>query len=115
MPKCKYVGDKNEAGEPHGRGMAVFERGKYRGDWVNGAFHGTGELILNNGLHYVGEFSCNKMHGNGKLRFGDGRLYEGELRNGKLHGNGELVGPHWDVHRCIFRRGSAWEGKDGVR
>ena len=43
--KPKYVGERNEAGQPHGRGVMTWgDDMKYEGEFLNGLKHGQGDV-----------------------------------------------------------------------
>ncbi len=52
-------------------------------------FHGKGELLLDDGGRYIGEFSEGLRKGSGKFSYSNGDIYEGSwdrnMRNGKGH------------------------------
>ena len=96
----------------------------YKGNLVNGEANGEGELMVNNKIKYVGNFSKNlpnqkgtlynfvdnsiyegdivdgKKEGQGILKFNDGTVYEGSFVNDKYEGFGKL----------LFKNGCKYEG-----
>ena len=105
---------------------------RYRGDFDNNQFHGTGTLYFPDGLPlYRGEFRNNQFHGAGTLYFPYGQIhYRGEFRNNLFHGEGELFSDDgiWRYHgnfvdntlngrtRVYYRGSLIYEGDflDGV-
>ena len=66
----------------------------YRGEYLDGLFHGKGELTWRNGDHYEGEFRRGLMFGKGRFEEAGGGVYEGEFRNGLSEGQGVYTGPN---------------------
>ncbi len=76
-----------------GKGTLVeeTERGlrSYRGDFLNGEFHGYGRLTyFDEGEYYKGRFLNGKKHGRGTLWDKEGNVYMGEWRNDRRNGMG---------------------------
>ena len=44
----------------------------YRGDWLNGRYHGKGEYVDRSGGQYVGEFQNGRRHGYGIQEYSNG-------------------------------------------
>jgi len=64
----------------------------YRGDFVNGKFHGFGRLTFNDeGEIYEGRFMIGKKHGRGTLWNDEGDVYMGNWRNDRRNGMGMLA------------------------
>ena len=61
-----YVGT-GRNGKPYGKGvMTIGEiRVEYSGDFIEGEFHGEGEVTLPDRRKYVGEFHAGDLHGGG--------------------------------------------------
>ncbi len=56
----KYEGEVNRKGERHGKGIYIFADGDlYEGSFVNGKFHGIGELRKANGDVFLGYCTLN--------------------------------------------------------
>ena len=50
-----YIGERNEEGQRHGKGMQTFEDGsKYIGIWKNDEYDHHGKLTLEDGTIYEG-------------------------------------------------------------
>jgi len=64
------------------------DSGVYRGEYLDGLFHGQGELTWRNGYRYVGGFRRGLMSGRGRFEEAGGGIYEGEFRDGMRHGRG---------------------------
>jgi hypothetical protein len=73
----------------------------YKGQMLNGWFHGTGVSKYNSGAVYQGEYVNGCYHGKGKIKYSDGIIYEGEFANGVRHGKGKLV----------YTNGQSYEGE----
>uniref|UniRef100_A0A8I3W489 Radial spoke head 1 homolog n=1 Tax=Callithrix jacchus TaxID=9483 RepID=A0A8I3W489_CALJA len=85
----EYEGDRNEAGERHGRGRARLPNGDtYEGSYEFGKRHGQGIYRFKNGARYTGEYVRNKKHGQGTFIYPDGSRYEGEWADDQRHGYG---------------------------
>ncbi|CAG0890421.1 unnamed protein product [Cyprideis torosa] len=81
----------------------------YLGEWSStGLKHGTGHLLLSNGVHYDGEFKEGLFSGLGSLRFPDGNKYEGEFLHGWFHGSGVFSRPDGMMFEGEFRGGRIW-------
>jgi hypothetical protein len=61
----------------------------YTGGFLNGKYHGMGELSCNNSLHYKGNFLNGKYSGKGVYEWGSIR-YAGDFVAGNRHGKGKL-------------------------
>jgi hypothetical protein len=76
-----YQGDKNQAGQPHGKGKYNWPTGdSYEGDWNNGQITGKGIYRFHNGSAYDGDFVQAKKHGKGTW-IADFGYQQGEFRN----------------------------------
>ena len=64
-----------------GGGQYNFGKRFYKGNFLNGKFHGEGQLKYSNGDIYYGNFEFNKKDGEGKLVFHNGNIYEGYFQN----------------------------------
>lgn len=76
-----------------GKGTLVEETDRglrtYRGDFLNGEFHGFGRLTYNDeGEHYKGRFRNGKKEGRGTLWDKEGNVYMGQWRNDRRNGMG---------------------------
>ncbi|WP_444910948.1 C13 family peptidase [Microbulbifer sp. TRSA005] len=72
-------------------GTALPDGSVYKGDMLNGLFHGQGQLEWPNGSLYRGNFREGRMTGEGVLTGNDGCTYEGEFLNGEPHGKGRYT------------------------
>ncbi len=77
----------------NGKGTLVeeTERGirTYRGDFIDGKFHGFGRLTYEDEReHYKGRFMSGKKWGRGTLWDRNGNIYMGEWRNDRRNGSG---------------------------
>jgi len=94
----KYSGQfKNNL--PYGKGVLIFNRGTYKGDFKNGKFDGYGKLITKSSSYsfnkrsYVGYFKNNYPNGKGQFikQKGVDRIEEGNFINGKLNGKSKIT------------------------
>lgn len=88
--KCQYTGERNEAGEYHGKGTLLDHNdgSKYSGDWQNGRMHGHGTISSPGKFTFVGEWKDGRYHGKGTLTVADGRAFKGHWEDGHLEGWG---------------------------
>eukprot|EP00927_Polykrikos_kofoidii_P055188 TRINITY_DN49478_c0_g1_i1.p1 TRINITY_DN49478_c0_g1~~TRINITY_DN49478_c0_g1_i1.p1 ORF type:complete len:687 (-),score=83.91 TRINITY_DN49478_c0_g1_i1:143-2167(-) len=87
----RYVGSWRR-GIVWGEGLYVSEdRLSYRGQFVNGQFHGAGAMRLANGDNYVGEFKKGVIHGRGLYSWEEtDEKYDGNFDNGVFCGDGRM-------------------------
>ena len=109
--------------EIKGRGIFITTlRDVYKGELVNGRFHGQGEMIYADGSHYVGEFRDGKRNGRGIFTEREGNEYYGQfvddLREGehvvKLIISIEVAGQdNFEVRVGLFNKGELikWKSK----
>ena len=82
-----YDGERNAAGQMHGRGVYRFANGDvYEGDFKDDNMHGRGVYRCADGNVYEGDFKDDNRHGRGVHRYANGAVYEGDLEDGKMHG-----------------------------
>ncbi|XP_010634797.1 radial spoke head 1 homolog isoform X2 [Fukomys damarensis] len=85
----EYEGERNEAGQRHGRGRARLPNGDvYEGSYEFGQRSGQGIYKFKNGARYTGQYLKNKKHGQGIFIYPDGSRYEGEWAEDQRHGHG---------------------------
>lgn len=84
-----YLGEVNEAGNPHGYGTWYYAQGdRYEGNFANGKRHGVGRYHFSNGNRYEGQFDNGAISGFGTYYYTNGDIYEGNYKNGKRCGAG---------------------------
>ena len=94
-------------GQAHGLGTYKAHKGKetYRGHWKDGAEHGVGSAVCDDGSRYDGDFVAGQRHGFGVQIFQDGYdqlcRYEGGWEHDKRHGVGLLLGAAYRF--CVGR------------
>jgi ADP-ribosyl-[dinitrogen reductase] hydrolase len=88
--KFQYTGERNEAGEYHGKGTLLdhSDGSKCSGEWQNGIMHGHGTITSPGKFTYVGEWKDGKYHGKGTVTVADGRIFKGHWEYGQLEGWG---------------------------
>ena len=101
-----YTGARNEQGEYHGMGeLKVYDGTFYKGDFVNGVFHGEGLLLTSQEI-YKGDFKDGVYNGHGALkRKATEDEYEGEFKDGVYHGMGTLTFANGDRYHGLFVNG----------
>ena len=88
-------------GKYHGKGELTLGSGKYKGDkyigdFINGFKDGVGTYFHKNGSKYKGQWKKDKFHGTGIYIWIDGGRYEGEFKMGLKHGKGkEILSDKW--------------------
>lgn len=76
--KTGYTGQKNDAGQKHGKGHMIYPSGnEYDGEWKNNIKHGYGVHTFTDGHIYTGEFDEDRRHGQGTMNYPDGAFYKG--------------------------------------
>lgn len=77
----------------HGNGTYTFPNGDtYKGDWREGKRHGKGEYYMKKyGCTYKGDWKDNKRHGRGLFLWADGSTYDGDWEKDCRHGRGTLT------------------------
>ena len=81
-----YTGDVDESGLPHGKGVAIWEKGdgkKYDGDWVHGNMEGQTTYIQRSGDTFVGTFKDNRYQKGRYTIKEDGSYFDGAFKNGQ--------------------------------
>lgn len=101
-----YEGDRNEAGERHGKGYALLPNGdQYSGDYRNGFRHGHGIYFFKKGHRYDGSWKLGLKHGIGKFYYPDGSIYEGEWKSDQRQGYGVYTYPNLDRYEGNWYKG----------
>ena len=77
-PGQTYEGERNEAGERHGKGTSKYPNGdSYKGEFVHGKRQGQGVYKFKGGARYTGTYEEGKKHGKGVFVYPDGSIYDG--------------------------------------
>ena len=80
--KCRYEGEVNADGVPHGTGKATFADGRsYAGHFVNGKMEGEGVFLMKSGDKFEGEIKDNFFL-KGRYITNDGSYFEGTFEKG---------------------------------
>ena len=90
--KMKYKGEFVDD-IPNGKGILInlMDGSEYNGDVINGKKEGKGILKFKDGTIYEGDFKDDIFNGNGVLKYNNGRKYEGTFKDGKFDGNGKFT------------------------
>jgi len=95
-----YMGEMNEEGEMHGKGVLTFGEGyTYKGRWFKDKKHGFGVQHAW-GDYYIGDWKDSVQSGYGLYVYQSGNMYEGGWLDGKKDGRG--------IYK--FENGSVYEG-----
>ena len=78
----KFDDDKNQEGVEGSAELRLVR--SYKGEFLEGKYHGKGILHYKDGTHYEGEFDNSVQTGQGKMTFRSGRTFEGEFRNAEI-------------------------------
>ena len=68
-------------------------------------FYGYGELTLNNGIRYKGNFVQNMLDGKGIMNLGEEEKYDGFFKNNLFHGKGIYTYSNGDEYDGDFEYG----------
>eukprot|EP00741_Cyanophora_paradoxa_P025073 tig00000342_g24201.t1 len=111
----KYVGDLNQSGRPHGRGiwtkpsLSGRTQQEYSGDWHDGMRHGKGRYSYENKDVYEGEWRESRRYGRGQMKYCNGDLYEGEWVNDRRDGFGSMRYAGREYYEGMWRQ----DARDG--
>ncbi|KAH0951993.1 hypothetical protein HN011_005438 [Eciton burchellii] len=104
-PLGVYEGERNEAGERHGKGKTLLPNGDiYVGEYRNGLRHGEGIYFFKNGARYNGEWRRGHKYGQGTFWYPDGTRYEGEWKNDARHGFGIYYYVNNDIYEGSWKK-----------
>lgn len=81
-----YSGEIDENGLPHGKGIAIWEKGegiKYDGEWNHGNMEGLTSYTHRSGDTFVGIFKDNHYYNGRYTVKEDGTYFEGTFKNGQ--------------------------------
>ncbi len=91
-------------GNFHGYGELLYPYGHvYKGYFHEGFRHGWGVYIKPDGEKYDGSWVNDRRNGRGTYIWADGSKYEGEMKDDMLHGQGKLTLPDGRVLSGEFR------------
>ena len=98
-PYCEKLTDKMD-----------FEQGTYTGDLVDGAPHGSGQMVYlqNDPLDrevYEGDWKSGHQSGHGSMKFRSGESYIGQFEDNVPHGAGQFLYPTGDVEDVVMEAG----------
>lgn len=102
--EVSYIGDRNESGQRHGRGIMKYGNGcRYVGRFVNDKRHGFGKVWYPKGLGiYTGHWHKNKRCGEGTISFSNGDVYEGQWSTDMPNGVGKLTLTNGETYEGDF-------------
>ncbi len=89
-----------------GKGVYIYDNGKYEGDWKNGNQTGKGVLIWSDGDKYEGDFVDGNQMGKGVYIWASGNKYEGDWKNGNQTGKGVFTWSNGDKYEGDFVDGN---------
>jgi len=104
IKEVSYIGDRNESGQRHGRGIMKYDNGcRYVGRFVNDKRHGFGKVWYPKGLGiYTGHWHKNKRCGEGTVSFANGDVYEGQWSMDMPNGLGKLTLTNGETYKGDF-------------
>jgi hypothetical protein len=104
-----------EEASPYSYEEVVYDDGSsYKGNFVNGLYHGYGMLFWADGTIYDGDFANGYFHGEGTLTWPNGNIYKGEFRNNLQNGYGEMIWPDGTMFKGTFKDGNYTEDGEWV-
>ena len=112
----RYNGERNHAGQMHGKGKQIYADGDiYDGEHCENKRHGKGKLTYhvtyaNREEWYDGTYDSDEKHGLGTMRFVDGSKYVGEWKRGQMHGEGKMTYANGDIFEGVYVDGLRWSG-----
>ena len=113
MTKTKYgyEGDRNAAGEMHGKGRFSYSNGDvYEGMFLHNERHGQGKLYFCTGSVYEGYFHHDAMNTHGTFEYANGDVYVGENKRSLKDGYGKYTYANGDIYEGTYRN----DKKDGA-
>jgi hypothetical protein len=109
-PKEMYIGERNEQGQKHGKGLLTYKNGaQYEGQFVNDKPCGKGCATSVSGDVYMGGWLNGKRHGAGEVQYSDGSFFCGTFKNGKKEGRGVLTFKSLDSVEGLWKDGALIE------
>ena len=89
----------------NGEGVFNFPgQGVYRGGFLDGKFHGKGQMTHNDGVRYSGRFENGLLEGWGTMSTPEG-FYAGEFKKGMPDGRGSMVHKDGTKYEGMFEDG----------
>ena len=79
---------------------------KYKGDFLNGLFHGVGTYTYKNGQTYQGEWKNDKREGMGKITWPSGASSYGPFKNDKRHGTHDYTYDSGEKEKILYDKGN---------
>jgi len=104
IKEVSYIGDRNESGQRHGRGIMKYDNGcRYVGRFVNDKRHGFGKVWYPKELGiYTGHWHKNKRCGEGTMSFANGDVYKGQWSMDMPNGVGKLTLTNGETYKGDF-------------
>lgn len=105
------------ADRPAGEAQIVtFKDGSaYEGQMLNGAFEGSGTLMLASGDMYAGQWKNGQREGVGEYAFANGERYKGEWVGGRMWGKGVYTFSTGDSIEGTWQNNSLLKGQGSFR
>jgi hypothetical protein len=101
-----YSGGWDENGAMHGVGTLISDDGaKLYGYFKDGMVEGRGRKIEANGLVYEGDFKHGELNGHGSYMRPNGARFTGSLKDGKIDGTGFELWPDGTVYEGEYKEG----------
>ncbi len=106
MPLPAQLGKCIKGNCVNGYGELVLPSGdEYKGDFLQGKFHGQGIMYFKSGDKYLGAWASHRREGRGRYVFADGSEYLGQFIQDRFHGKGVMTSAVGDRYEGDFRDG----------
>jgi len=122
-PVASFVGEKNEHGERHGKGIETYINGDtYEGEWVANKKHGQGmytwapkntnsSVLCPQEVRYVGAWENDLFHGEGCFYYASGNVFKGIFEHGlKSCAEGTMIFASGTTVKAPYANGKRTKG-----
>ena len=111
-----YIGDRNETGQMHGRGIRKYINGHvYEGEFKNDMRHGFGVMKYVNGDVYTGQFKMDKKNDlYGVKNYANGDIYKGGYEDNYKDGTGEYLYASCSDNKTMYRGEFKNDKRNGI-